>query len=363
MKTDELTISELKAMYFAEDALLLSPYPLYRYEYKGDRFYYYTNPDEAAAGDVKPPVHFAVGVTTLTRRTIPQNEGLVRWIAGMGYDAAIAYRDQRARYGTLMHMCFASLLMSELFNLDLLPEIVRNYCKMHGIVVNEAAWVDDLKQDLLAFTAFLHEYNVKVLAIELSLVSPRLGLAGTQDLLCEMDYEEKGFFGEVYASGARKGEPKETKRTVRTLALVDFKSGRDTTGGVHNAAQLAALRMIMRDNFPQFGEQPVRLYNFHPKDWRKAPSYTLVDQTDAFSEAAVMHLLGLYREYDPTPEERTVIEMHGVINLRHPEEANYTARVIKDVVQAAVDGAAVPPYFYDDAEFYFDKPDYENEKS
>lgn len=357
MKHEELTVSQIKAMYFDDAALMLSPFPLYRYEYKGDRFYYYTNPTDAVVEpNIKPVVHFAVGVTTLTRRTIPQNEGLVKWIAGMGYEAAIAYRDQRAKYGSLMHTCFATMLIKKVFNLDLLPEVVQNYCKVNSITVNEAAWVDDLKQDVLAFATFIHEYQVKPLAIELSLVSPRLGLAGTQDLLCEMDFEEKGFFGEVYASGVNKGQPKETKRTVRTLAIVDFKSGRDTTGGIHNAAQLAALKMIFRDNYPAYSEQPIRLYNFHPRDWRKVPTYTLCDQTDAFSERAVMNCIGLYQEFEPAPEERTVVEMFGTINLENLGE-NFTTKVIKEVVQAAVDGASFSEQGYDYADFYFNPPE------
>ena len=372
MKQDELTVSQIKAMHFADDALMLSPFPLYRYEYKGDRFYYYIDPNEGNFEVLKggetithnPPVHFAVGVTTLTRRTIPQNEGLVKWIANMGYDAAIAYRDQRAKYGSLMHTCYATMLIKKVFNLDLLPEVVQNYCRVNSITVNEAAWVDDLKQDVLAFATFLHEYQVKPLAIELSLVSPRLGLAGTQDLFCEMDFEEKGFFGEVYASGINKGQPKETKRIVRTLAIVDFKSGRDTTGGIHNAAQLAALKMIFRDNYPAYAgkrsiivyQPAVRLYNFHPKDWRKVPTYTLVDQTDAFSEGAVMNCLGLYHEFEPAPEDKTVVEMFGTINLENPGE-NFTTKVIKEVVQAAVDGAAYKEQGYDYADFYFNPPE------
>lgn len=368
MKQDELTVSQIKAMYFDDAALMLSPFPLYRYEYKGDRFYYYVNPaeqvtevaddPEAKQAAYHLPVHFAVGVTTLTRRTIPQNEGLVKWIANMGYDAAIAYRDQRAKYGSLMHTCFATMLIKKVFNLDLLPEVVQNYCKVNSITVNEAAWVDDLKQDVLAFATFLHEYQVKALAIELSLVSPRLGVAGTQDLLCEMDYVEKGYFGEVYASGVNKGQPKQSNRTVRTLAIIDFKSGRDTTGGIHNAAQLAALRLIFKDNYPAFADRDIKLFNFHPKDWRTTPTYTLSNQTDGFSEAAVMNILGLYREFEPAPEDKTVVEMFGTIDLDNPGE-NFTTKVIKEVVQAAVDGTTYTDQGYDYADFYFNQPEYE----
>ena len=359
-----MSIAAIKAMYFNDDALMIDPFPLYRYEYRGDRFYYYQTPDvmDYDAQD-KPPVKFAVGVTTLTRKTIPQNEGLVKWIAGMGYDNAIAYRDQRAKYGSLMHTCFATLLIKKVFNLDLLPEVVHNYCLAKSITVNETEWSEDLKQDLLAFATFMQEYHVKVKAIELSLVSPDLGLAGTLDLFCEMDYEVKGFFGETYQSGERKGQPKESKQIFRKLAIVDFKSGRDTTGGVHNAAQLTALREILQDNYDSYRDAVILLYNFHPKDWRKNPTYTLVDQTDQFSKVALHSIITLYRELEPDPEERTMLEMYGVIDLDRQDEQNYSTKVIKDIVQEAVNQKTYTKTDYDYADFYFNPVEDENGRS
>lgn len=364
MKKNKMSIAAIKAMYFADDALMIDPFPLYRYEYRGDRFYYYQTPEVADYDPQdKPPVKFAVGVTTLTRKTIPQNEGLVKWIAGMGWDNAIAYRDQRAKYGSLMHTCFATLLIKKVFNLDLLPEVVHNYCTVNGLTVNETEWSEDLKQDLLAFATFMRDYNVKVKAIELSMVSPGMGVAGTLDLFCEMDDEEKGFFGETYLSGERKGQPKESKRTVRVLAIVDFKSGRDSTGGIHNAAQLTALRAILQDNYEVYRNFDFKLYNFHPKDWRKNPTYTLVDQTDNFSDAALTSIITLYRELEPDPEERTMLEMYGVINLDQPDEANHSTRVIKDIVQEAVNQKTYTATDYDYADFYFNQVEDENDRS
>lgn len=359
MNKNEMTISEIRAMYFDDKALMLSAWPLYRYQYKGDRFYYYTMPNTAA--DVfdgpphdKPIVRFAVGVTTLTRKTLVQPEQLTKWIADQGWDEAIAYRDLRAMYGSLLHTCIATLLIKRVFNLDTFAEVVHNYCEKNKITTNEGVWVDDLKQDLLAFAQFVKDYNVRALAIELSLVSPRLGVAGTLDLLCEMDFEEKGYFGEVYLSGANKGQPKETKRTVRALAIVDFKSGRNSSGGIHNAAQLRLLRMLLNDSYPQYAEADIKLYNWHPKDWRSSPTYTLVDQCDTFTEAAALHCIGIYGQLYPAMEDKTTIEMFGTIVLDAPEDQqpNYSAKVIKDIVQQAVNDATFGQTTYDLADDY-----------
>jgi hypothetical protein len=361
MQNKEMTISEIKAMYFGDTALMLSPYPLYRYQYKGDRFYYYINPADAANVDAQDrlPVRFAVGITTLTRKTLPQPEGLTRWIANLGYEEAIAYRDERAKYGSLMHTCIATLLIKRAFDLDQLATAVHNYCKLNAITVNEDKWTDDLKQDVLAFAQFVRDFNVRPLAIELSLVSPALGVAGTLDLFCEMDNTDKGYFGEVYKSGENKGQPKESKRTTRVLALVDFKSGRDSNGSLHNAAQLTLQKLLLNAVYPDWmrtheaGIQ--KLYNWHPKDWRKNPTYTLVDQTGAFSEGACLNIISLYREFEPTPEDRTMLEMYGVVELDAPEpRQNYAATVIKDIVQRAVNDNDFTQTDYDTFDKYLD---------
>lgn len=357
MKNNEMTIAEIKAMYFDDKALMLSPTPLYRYHYKGDRFYYYLTPSvQDYDPQDKPPVKFAVGVTTLTRKTIPADEFLTKWIAEMGYEAATAYRDLRAWYGSLLHTLCATLLIKRVCNLDLMEEVVRNYCKLNGVTANQSAWVDDLKQDVLAFAAFCIQYNVKPLAIELSLVSARLGVAGTLDIFCEMDCTEKGYFGDVYASGANKGQPKETKRTSRVLAIVDNKSGRKSTGGVHNAAQLATLRLLLKDNYPQYAEADIKLYNWHPKDWRTAPDYTLVDQTFAFSDKAVAHMIGMYQELYPDVATKKMLTMGGVVALDPIDEPvqNYTSIEIKAIVQQAVNDGAVTQTQYDYTDTYFD---------
>lgn len=362
MNKNEMTINEIKAMYFDEQALTLPPVPLYRYHYKGDRFYYYLTP---AVQDYdpqdKPPVKFAVGVTTLTRKTIPQPEQLTKWMADKGWDEAIAYRDERALYGSLLHTLVATLLIKRVADLDATAEIVRNYCKLHSITTNEGVWVDDLKQDLLAFAQFVRDYNVRALAIEMSLVSPQLGVAGTLDLLCEMDLTEKGYYGEVYASGANKGQPKETKRTSRTVAIIDFKSGRTSNGGLHNAAQLRLLKMLLTENFPQWQGVAIQLYNWNPKDWRTAPSYTLTDQTTAFSPAAAMNIISLYHELYPDVADKKTLEMFGIVSLdasTSPDDdatENYTSTPIRAIVQQAVNEGTFGQTEYDLADSYFDE--------
>jgi hypothetical protein len=354
---NEMTITELKAMYFNADALTLPPVPLYRYQHRGDRFYYYIDPTQALDPQDKPPVCFAVGVTTLTRKTIPQPEGLTRWQADMGYDAAIAYRDLRAAYGTLMHTCIATLLIKRVIDLDTMDEVVANYCKANHITdANVGSWADDMRQDLLAFAQFMREYNVQPLAIELSLVSKLHGFAGTLDLLCRMDIPTKSKWGETYKTGDRKGEPKETVQPVTTLALVDFKSGRTSNGGLHNAAQLRLCKMLLTENYPEWQGVEVKLFNWNPKDWRTAPAYTLTDQTYSFSKEAALHCVALYKELYGDAGDKQKLEIFGVIDLNDPEEEvrNYSSLPINTIVQRAINDGEYDPQQYDFADAYFD---------
>lgn len=368
MKNTDLTISEIKALYFDDNALMLSPYTVYRYEHRGDRFYYYLLPAPAAdAGklpldaDVQRDVRFAVGVTTLTRKTIPQDEYLTKWIAGMGYEAAIKYRDERGKYGSLMHTIFAQLLVQRKYDLSTLEQVVCGYCKINRLNVNEQKWVNDLMQDILAFAQWLRDYDVKPLGIELTLVSPTLRVAGTLDLFCEMNHTIEGYFGEVYKSGERKGEPKQTKQVVRRLTIVDFKSGRESTGGAHNAVQLATLRVLLREAYPQYAEQQINLYNWNPKDWRKTPSYTLTDQCQAVSDETITALAQQYYAFNAEVQEKLNVTLHGVVDLdaENAIAENITILAIKDMVQDAVDKGTTGMQQYPAVEDYLAAAGYE----
>jgi hypothetical protein len=354
MKHAELTIAEVRALYFDDEALLLSPYKLYRYQFRDDRYYFYNKPviDMPTGVAFTNEIAMATGVTTLTKHTIPYDEGLLRYYAERGYEEATAYRDDRSKYGSLLHTIAAELLIKRKFDLDQLPGIVAAYAAKNALTVNVAAWVDYLKQDTLALAQFIIDYNVKPLAIELSLVSPSLGVAGTLDLFCEMDKEETGFFGEVYASGDRKGQPKETKRTVRVLAIVDFKSGRNVPSTKHNAAQLRILRILLDEMMETVygthtAAQQMELYNWHPKNWETKPGYRLVDQKHCVSTEEAMHYIALNRVYDPNPDERTTLQMQGIISLAAGTEQNYTVDNIKQLVQAKVTAGDMPLEQYD----------------
>ena len=377
MKNNELTLAEVRAMYFDADALILSPVRLFRYQSHGDRFYFYLTPDVDEHGaktliqkelfSIEPPelkmvVKLAIGATTLASAVIPFGVQMTKWYCNLGWDAAIAYRDERSKYGSLMHTCDAELFINRRMDLDKIPEIVAGYMAKNKIDYDRSKWSDDLKSDILAMVQFIRDYNVKPLAIELSLVSPELGVAGTLDLFCEMDATETGYFGEVYKSGDRKGEPKETKRTNRVLAIIDFKSGRNgSSQNDQHIAQLVTLRRLLTETMESvygvdLSTQLIRLYNWHPKEWKTRPDYTLNEQTNKINcsdDEYVRGLLWHYRIHNPDPTLRNSVEISGVVEIDAGVEPNVSVETIMAIAQKRIEsGDEIPVMIYETVDDY-----------
>jgi hypothetical protein len=332
MKNNELQIGEVRSMYFDETALNLPPVPLYRIDVKGHRQYFSMNDDGQ-------PV-FYDGVTTITGTTLPKSEYLVKWIADMGYENAKEYRDTRAAYGTLLHTIIAHLLINTTLPLETVPGLVDAYINREGLYgINARQWVEDIQQDVLSFAQFIKDYDVKPLAVEISLCDPLDGIAGTVDMPCLMTLPVKCQWGEVYASGANKGQPKETVKHLRYVAIVDFKSGRKSYAGDEGAAaQLRFYKYLVNKNFPELqrwhslhcdnNALTVKLFNWSPKDWQTVPGYHLADQTEAFTDQQAALLLEFYRTRTKPTEESKKAFFSGMVKLGNDPAENFTLKTI-----------------------------------
>jgi hypothetical protein len=180
-------------------------------------------------------------------------------------------------------------------------------------------WANDIKRDVLAFAQFVLDYNVKPLAIEIILAHPTDGYAGAIDLACQMDFTEKGYFGEVYKSGEQKGQPKESKRVTTINAIIDFKSGRKGFYESHEI-QLEAYRQMWNLEFPQMRVD--RIFNWSPKDWRSKPTYNFTDQTDSRSLAKLPYLVSL-NKIEVSKQNLNFVKISGILDLDKGIEDNF----------------------------------------
>ena len=298
-----ITVQKLNPQYFDIEKLKHQPEPIYRMDANGHRYYY--------RFDENGEPTFYTSVTTMIKNTLPTSSYLINWKVDKGADKAEEEMLERAAYGTLLHTLCGTLLMTGKFNLDCIPKKLEEFC-MGEKITPKPGWIDDLKKDVLAFAQFMIEKNVKPLAIEVILYHPTDGYAGALDLVLEMDEEQKGFFGEKYLSGANKGQPKETKRTVRINAILDIKSGRKGFYESHEL-QLQAYKEMWGVHFPDIKID--RLYNWSPKDYRgSVPSYNLKDQTDSRNLVKLPNLVALAKIED-SKRSNTITVINGDIDL------------------------------------------------
>lgn len=273
-----LTAQEMRAIYFDRDALREPAYSLYRLDEQGYRYYYRYVDGKAV---------LYPSVTTVIKQTTPTSPFLIKWMVENG-DAATEKRDMAAAYGTFMHIQFERLIILRRYDLDKAGAVLRDYMEQENIPDKYFfEWLPRIRKDILAFAQFIKDYEVKPLAVEISLVSED-GYAGCIDLPCAMTVKGKTF-----------------------RAIIDFKSGRN---GFYEdyEIQLGMYRQMWNENFP---DTPIeRIFNFAPKDWRKSPTYNLKEQTDAASLATIPHLIEIAKIKDDK-HDKDVTYCDGIVSL------------------------------------------------
>jgi len=315
-----LPIEKVTALYFDKEALREPAYRLFRINTPKGRYYYTFENDE--------PVLY-MGVTTMLGMVIPKAEGLIKWIADMGYEESRRYMMERAYYGTLLHIQIADFLINGSYTFSDVPSIVDAYIEKEGIVANRDQYIVDIQKDMLAFCQFAYDYKVKPIAIEIMLVHPD-GYSGTIDLIAYMEVPVKGFWGETYKSGERKGEPKESTKSIRMLTVIDIKSTRKSTAHEEKDVQLEAYKQLIEHNFPDLQIQ--RLYNWSPKDWRETPSYNLNDKTDSVDMNKFYAWIRV-AQIETEKKDNVFAEITGTATLGVDPSTLYAVKDVKEYIR------------------------------
>lgn len=234
-----------------------------------------------------------VSVSTFMNSVLPKEYGFLRWVAskGPGWEA---FASDRAVFGTVYHgVSMKPLVTGGGFNFNSLLEkahqdsVWNNYQMLFPRAEREKSmeWFYAFTRGLMSFWQFCQERIVKVLAVELPIVSDKYGIGATLDLVCLVK------FG---------------KKTV--LAIIDLKSkvfylmSDDVDKKFYRShqLQLEIQKMLlvdqykgMIDEYAEGNPNNVMLFNWAPNAWKAkvvdgpdgpeikgGPSWTFQNQTD-----------------------------------------------------------------------------------
>lgn len=263
-----------------EFSRLESPgYRMYRVNTTSGRYYVAQYHDQAGTEHN----FFAPSATTIIKYSTPLAEAVTKAMCERGWYGWWDYLDQRAAYGTAMHILIAEFIQKQSFpNLKHTEQYAKEILsEQYPFKYSELGLMArDLCKDLLAFAKFAYDMKMEVLAVELPLTDFDSGFGIAVDLVayCDFDTEVEAEAG-TYSRGPRKGQVKyeKIKKPETFLTVIDFKSGRKGFYEGHEVQMAMAERALL--NSYDFSDVKIKLINWRPTNWRKDPDYEIRDQT------------------------------------------------------------------------------------
>jgi hypothetical protein len=286
MDMSNLNLELVNTQWFDSDAIRLPGYKVGRINYGYGRSYL-----RITDGQLESPFRLYTSLTTAINSCSPMERGLLEWYCKLGMAEADRYLQVSQHYGTLMHLLIGEYLQTMTFDFEEVGSRVQEYLSEHSFWEKECSeWELKLKYDVAAFIQFSIDYKIKPLGIEYVLLSAARNYGTLIDLVCKMTVWVNGFHGEVYATGPRKGEPKETKQEREITAIINFKSGRHAFWR-SNGIQCICEKMLWEENFPDVPLDAA--FNWSPKDWDTTPSYNVKDWTGEVDQTEIDAVLAL----------------------------------------------------------------------
>lgn len=303
----DITTEQMAAVFFDKNALREPNYRLCQLNARGQRYYYSTNDN----GTTLYP-----SVTTILKKVMPENKFLTDWKVDLGKEAAEAYTMDRARFGSFVHGQLQELVVTRKYDLDKIGERLAEYVQRNNLPISFMEHEEEARYDMLSFAKWMRDYEVRPLAVEISLYHPELGFAGMIDLVCSM---------KVYPTGDKKDNGE------RVVAICDFKT---TTKDFHDehAIQLGLYKLMWDNTFPDMRIEA--LANVSPKAWwntvKKQVSYQFEWQTENEVLQQIPYLLELYKLL---PRETKRIPLcGGVIDLTEDVEKNVEVLTLEELI-------------------------------
>lgn len=258
--------------------------PLMLHEKDAKRFYYRAAMKKES--DIIPgkPHYFIEIFPSVTQITSILNdwEMLMQFAASKGNEYN-QFMIEKKTYGSCLHLLIAEYCRTEKLDYGSVPSIIDGYLTEKNIDIDYNKWLRgsymNIYADFESLAQFVDDHVKKVLYVEKTMCA--LALSGTMDLCAEIEIQEKGFYGEVYKSGANKGKPKETKQSVTKTAIIDFKSG----PSIYEQPYGMQLYLYGILAFEYLEVSAEKYFIVSPKTWRTLPaSYNMRDMTDSISK-------------------------------------------------------------------------------
>lgn len=304
-----MTVEFVPTEWFDENAIKLPNYKVGRVNFGQGRSYIKIEQDGALA----QPFRLYTSLTTSIAQSMPTPKALEEWKFQHGKKESERLMKVAAHYGTMMHLEIGKFIKEGVYDLDQCDEVVQNFTSDENFWDADCyQWPTKLKEDMLAFVQFYNDYKVIPLGLEYVLLSDKRGFGTPIDLVCLMTVSEKGYWGEVYKTGDRKGQPKETTKEVQKRAIINFKSGRKGFYETHGI-QMECEKLLWDENFP---ESPIDIaMNWAPAEWRSAPAYKIKEWQGTTSQEEIDAILKLAEiRYRTKAEKRQYMNMSGVIS-------------------------------------------------
>jgi len=289
---EEIKIEQIKALFFDKDAIVESPFPLYRMDTKSGRYYFDLK-------DEKP--FWYQSMTTFLGGTHPTAPFLTEWIVKYGLAHSEHLKFLSAEYGTMYHGEAAKLTINGTYDLAKINDNIMDYIAVSkcDIKLNKhpewliGQWSTQLKKGLLSWAQFLIDYKIKPLAIEIVVGDRELRLAGA------IDYVAKA-----------------TIKGKEIIVIIDIKSGNIYQS---HAEQLLGYQILFENTFNVKVE---KLLNFRPKDFESYPTYEVKDQTNVYQKERFIYKAKGCGITDDFLKEQTIQKIKGVITLSEETTTN-----------------------------------------
>lgn len=281
--------------------------PLFRFNERGSRYYFDI--------DENDNVTFFPSVTTILKKVLPTPEFLQMKMVEMGANYW-TWMNELADQGTFIHIEISNFLITGKINFDSLQFRIQQWFLDNNKNYNVFTWHKAVAPKILSFIRYIEEANLEPVLIEapVKYVDSNRKWAGVLDLVAYVDVEIEGYFGEVYKSNSglnKIGDPKKSKRKVRKLAIIDWKSG--NSFNETNGLQLEMYRLAIEQTT---NLKPDILLNVGPKEYKSSysPNYQTKDWTDEDVLKSLDNIIPLYFNSEDNAEPKEITLFTGELS-------------------------------------------------